>query len=391
MIEGQSILIAAYACHPEMGSEPGVGWNWTKIIAANSHVTVLTRPKHAQVIRAQLDAPHGLSVIPIDVPVLKERLVARFPQLMRLHYILWQWELSKWVRAGLRNDSSDFGLAHHLTFASDWVLPGLCSAADRFPVVWGPVGGASRPPLRLWRWLGLRGSALEVTRRAVGAVGRWFVRRFLPGKVLILAQNSDTLAAFSSRNVTVATNVLVDDALVGSRDSGARSTSEMKRALFPGRLLPWKGTRLALHTIAKLDDCELIYAGSGPDSEWIEQRAARLGISDRVRLVGHLDQQALWSLMSSVDVMLFPSMHDSAAWVVAEAVAVGLPVVCLGLGGPPGLLSDGEGIIVNDFSQPVDALAEAVRAALELTPPGSARWCISHAGRRLESWYLDAL
>lgn len=34
------------------------------------------------------------------------------------------------------------------------------------------------------------------------------------------------------------------------------------------------------------------------------------------------------------DTFLFPSLHDEAGWAVAEAIASGLPVVCLDHGGP---------------------------------------------------------
>jgi glycosyltransferase involved in cell wall biosynthesis len=42
---------------------------------------------------------------------------------------------------------------------------------------------------------------------------------------------------------------------------------------------------------------------------------------------------------------LFPSLHDEAGWVLAEALAAMLPAVCLDHGGPP-LLSDGFAIVV---------------------------------------------
>ncbi|XGU19412.1 glycosyltransferase [Rhodococcus sp. 3Y1] len=41
--------------------------------------------------------------------------------------------------------------------------------------------------------------------------------------------------------------------------------------------------------------------------------------------------------MGASSALLFPSMHDSGGWVAAEAAAVGLPVVCLDLGGVPTL------------------------------------------------------
>jgi glycosyltransferase involved in cell wall biosynthesis len=40
---------------------------------------------------------------------------------------------------------------------------------------------------------------------------------------------------------------------------------------------------------------------------------------------------------SEADVLLFPSMHEDAGWVVAEATSCGLPVAALDRGGPPTL------------------------------------------------------
>ena len=38
------VLLSAYACEPNKGSEPGVGWNWLIEIAKLNHkVTVITR------------------------------------------------------------------------------------------------------------------------------------------------------------------------------------------------------------------------------------------------------------------------------------------------------------------------------------------------------------
>ena len=40
-------------------------------------------------------------------------------------------------------------------------------------------------------------------------------------------------------------------------------------------------------------------------------------------------------MAEEADVLLFPSLHDEGPMVVAEALAVGLPVVCLDRGGAP--------------------------------------------------------
>jgi glycosyltransferase involved in cell wall biosynthesis len=111
-----------------------------------------------------------------------------------------------------------------------------------------------------------------------------------------------------------------------------------KVALFAARLSPWKGAGLAVRTIALLPDWKLLVAGSGPDASRLTRLAGRLGLTDRVQYLGNLPRARLFELMrSEADVLLFPSMHEDAGWVVAEAGGSGLPVVALDRGGPPQL------------------------------------------------------
>ena len=51
---------------------------------------------------------------------------------------------------------------------------------------------------------------------------------------------------------------------------------------------------------------------------------------------GRLPREELLRVMADeADVLLFPSTHDEAGWVVVEASMAGLPVVCLDVRGPP--------------------------------------------------------
>jgi glycosyltransferase involved in cell wall biosynthesis len=75
--------------------------------------------------------------------------------------------------------------------------------------------------------------------------------------------------------------------------------------------------------------------GSGRDEAALRSYAEHVGVGDRVRLVGQLPREDLVGHMAKAEVLLMPSLHDDAPWVVAEAVAAGLPVVCLDRGGPP--------------------------------------------------------
>ena len=106
-------------------------------------------------------------------------------------------------------------------------------------------------------------------------------------------------------------------------------------ALFAGRLLPWKGIPLALRAMAELPEWRLVIIGSGPDERRLRRFARRLGLEGRVEFRGWRSrQEVLRAMREEADVFLFPSLHDEAPFVVAEALASGLPVVCLDHGGP---------------------------------------------------------
>ena len=48
------VLISAYACEPNKGSEPGVGWNWALQMAKMDEVYVITRSNNRKVIETFL-------------------------------------------------------------------------------------------------------------------------------------------------------------------------------------------------------------------------------------------------------------------------------------------------------------------------------------------------
>jgi len=53
-----------------------------------------------------------------------------------------------------------------------------------------------------------------------------------------------------------------------------------------------------------------------------------------VTMISWLPRTELLAAMASADVFLFPSFRDGGGAVVVEAMAAGLPVVCLDSGGP---------------------------------------------------------
>jgi len=117
--------------------------------------------------------------------------------------------------------------------------------------------------------------------------------------------------------------------------------------VFAGRLEPWKGLFLCLHVLKLLPDWRFVVCGSGRDEVRMRHLAKRLGVDDRVEWLGWLKHEQVLRRVAEADVFLFPSLREEAGAVIAEARAVGLPIVCLARGGPP-LLVGPEGMCVDD-------------------------------------------
>ena len=81
-------------------------------------------------------------------------------------------------------------------------------------------------------------------------------------------------------------------------------------------------------------DATLTIVGDGPARRNLEKLARELGISDQVIWRGKVSRQELLGMYGAHHAFLFPSLHDAGGTVILEALAHGLPVICLALGGP---------------------------------------------------------
>ena len=83
-------------------------------------------------------------------------------------------------------------------------------------------------------------------------------------------------------------------------------------------------------------------AGSGPQRAELERLAAELGVSERVRFTGRLDNSELPALYRTASVALNPSLADNMPISLLEAMASGVPIVSTNVGGIPHLVADGK-------------------------------------------------
>lgn len=107
------------------------------------------------------------------------------------------------------------------------------------------------------------------------------------------------------------------------------ATPDTAVVLFCAKLQPWKRPLDLVQAFAKAEvaNALLLLAGEGPLKEGLQEEAVRLGISDRVRFLGFVNQTQLPALYTAADVMVLPSEYDAFGVVVNEAMLCGCPVI----------------------------------------------------------------
>lgn len=94
-----------------------------------------------------------------------------------------------------------------------------------------------------------------------------------------------------------------------------------------GRLANQKNPEFLIETIRLAKDAHLMLAGEGPLAEPVRQLAERLGVSDRVHLIGRVEGQDLTRAYRSLDLFLMPSRFEGFGRSLVEALSCGAPVM----------------------------------------------------------------
>jgi glycosyltransferase involved in cell wall biosynthesis len=156
--------------------------------------------------------------------------------------------------------------------------------------------------------------------------------------------------------------------------------------LFCGKLQPWKRPLDLLRAFAQANirEARLIFAGEGPLRAELETQVRSLGISERVRFLGFVNQSQLPAVYTSADMMVLPSGYEPFAVVVNEAMCCGCPVAASDhVGAARDLIVHGRTGFVYPCGD-LDALAALLRQAASEDKKLSV---IGRAARaRMDSW-----
>lgn len=362
------ILLSAYACEPNRGSEPGVGWNWALALIRRGHeVWVLTRANNKSQIENVVEAFSSderarLHFIYYDLPAWAAWW-KKGGRGVQLYYALWQRCVLPLVRAA--HSVHRFDLVHHLTFGV-WRQPTSLYKLE-VPVIFGPVGGGETAPPSLVRTLPFAARLWEQVRDVANRLGAINpgLRACVKKARWVIAKTTDTAAWLNRAGADSITSFEIGIDATRFKPKSEAGSGNSIRCLYAGRLIGLKGVHLAIEAVASARergaDVSLTIVGQGPMRKPLGELANSLGVHGHVRFIAWLDQAALFEQYRQHDVLLFPSLHDSSGNVILEASAHGLPTVCLKLGGPGEMVDASIGFAVDPLDKPVDGLANVLR------------------------------
>jgi glycosyltransferase involved in cell wall biosynthesis len=175
--------------------------------------------------------------------------------------------------------------------------------------------------------------------------------------------------------------------------------------LFVGRVAHEKniGFLLEMHLelIKNHPDALLVITGEGPAEESIKQSIEKLGISNKVRMIGYLDRgHELIACYKAADIFVFASKSETQGLVLLEAMAQGTAVVAIAELGTKSILIEGEGVLIakddiNDFADKVSALLSDAPKRQMIGEKGrqyaQEKWTAGILAKKVAKFYKSAI
>lgn len=403
------ILLSAYFCHPNRGSEAAVGWNWLREMAKLNETWVFfyTGQGQADAVRggvADLPYAKNIHLVPIAVP----RFFAN--RLYRVRYELWHREAFRIAQRLLQKEQID--LIHHVTIAAWWNCGYLWQLG--VPFIFGPISGAQRPPRAAYRFLPHKDQIAERWRALLFDVAWRIWRRpqdAMRRADLVIAANPETEQKIreirKDAPVINLSAVGIERVIPKGTTEALHNPDGVTRLVYVGRLIPTKNLAFLieiLHTIPSAIGWRLLVAGDGPLRGQLTQKTRALGLERRVDYLGRLEHSQMAPLYAQADIFVFPSLREGTPTVVLEAMAAQLPVIAFAIHGAQILLDSSCGILIEanngdrmrtDFREAIIRLCQNPQLRKEMGEAArkraEARFLWETRGQQMEKLYKQML
>ncbi|MEM6890614.1 MAG: glycosyltransferase family 4 protein [Pseudomonadota bacterium] len=348
------VLAIAEAANPDWVSVPLVGWSLAQALKDVGDVHLVTQVRNrSAILGAGFEEGRDFTVI--DSEALA-RPMHRISDALRMgkgkgwttataiaalnypyfEHLVWQ-KFGASIRAG------DWDVVHRITPLTPTTVSPIAARVRQagVPFVMGPLnGGVPWPP------------GFEAARRQER---EWLsyvrgVYRMLPGRNRMLRASSAILAGSLHTASELPTHV--QDRVIYLPENGilperfplvaSQNADGPLKAVFVGRLVPYKGPDIALAAAAELlrsKRMQFDIVGDGPMMADLQQQAQSTGTQDSVTFHGHVPHSRVSEILADAHLLLFPSIREFGGGVVLEAMATGVVPLVIDYAGPGELVT----------------------------------------------------
>ncbi len=368
-----SVLVIAEAANPEWTSVPLLGWSHAYALSKTCNTHLATQIRNKEAIE-RTGWKEGKEFSAID----SEGLAAPFHKIA-----LWLrggdnlgWTISTalnslvypyfeylcWKRFKDELKSGRYDIVHRITPVSPTAPSYLAKKLRKIgiPLVVGPLNGGVPWPKQ---FLALQHKEKEWLNNVRG------LYKFMPGYASLRKHSNAILVGSMATKEQVPkryqekTLYLPENAVDSTRFS-LRNNSKYElpiKAVFVGRLVPYKGADIAIEAMRELllnGKIEFDIYGTGPEESRLKEICTSIGVDKSVRVHGFIPNDTLQTKFVKGDILVFPSVREFGGGVVLEAMALGVVPVIVDYAGPSELVTKETGfsIPIGDRNQIVEKL-----------------------------------
>ncbi len=366
-----NILLGVYACEPNNGSEPEVGWqmvNQMAKIMPEDTIYAITKANNKEVIEKER-YPDNINFY-YYAPPKWLTFWKKGGRGIRTYYYLWMIGAALFIK----KQKITFDIVHHVTFVNDWLPSFFSLLKNDNKFIWGAIG--SHDPIESKFLDGKKRKAVEKIRIGL----QFFFRRLDPFFYFCKSKADCVIGINENVKTKLGLNkatLFIAEPAIGLKKNVVNNIEQPKKkddtflVVSVGRLLYIKNFKLTILVFAKflennthVSNAKLQIIGEGTDRSSLEALVLKLNIKEHVEFVGKILLKEVQEKLSEADVFLFPTL-ENAGFVIIEAMSHSLPVLAMNYGGPQQFVIHRVEEQLVASIQPYEAIVSALATNLE--------------------------
>ncbi len=348
------ILVSAFGCAPNWGSEVAVGWNYVKELDKIHELDVIVESGFKGRIEEYVNNYNEprCNFHFIDIGDEGRSLAPRQGNwLFYYYYRKWQLKVYKYVIDLMHRKK--FDIIHHLNLTG-YREPGFLWMLRDIPYVHGPISGFQQFPTSYLDILSYKEKIYELTRNVINYIQSRYHKRFINA-----INRADAVLAGTRYDQKIIKKTFGIDSIVvpvngtfERKQLPERIINETINVIWIGKYLSRKALLIAIRAVGEAikKNRNIYFHIVGVEEKFkknVDLMINMYASFDNCINYGVLEYNKTHDLLARCDILFFTSLQDSTPSVIMEALTFGVPVVCHDIYGMGDVIDESCGVKIS--------------------------------------------